>query len=178
MGRAEQEQEAPEGREVARWAEFGRYLERLRKELGLKPAEVVERSGKAISAQTLWVLERGGQRHYEGEELVLPNPYDETLYALANVYGAHPGERQRLADEMFAQVGHHRDRLRTKNNPRRAQGSKKRMARLDELEARDQARQEEMADMLARLQALEARFPKRGDAEPATRRRSRRSPAS
>jgi transcriptional regulator with XRE-family HTH domain len=146
MGEREQDQA-----EAARWEDFGKWLAQLRRDLGLTQQAVADRT--SVSPQNLVSLEHGGYRRYADGPWILPNPRDDTLAALAGVYGVK-------IDEMFERVGRYNDRPQTRSSLRRV--SRRRVERSDRL-----------AEMEERIEALERLVREYGlDAKPRRRRAS------
>jgi transcriptional regulator with XRE-family HTH domain len=169
METKQQEQEDQQVHENSRWIQFGAWVKSKRVKRGYKTLRTLA-DETGISEQTLKVLEKGGWRRRAGDDWILPNPYDDTLEALAPRLGVP-------VEEMYERVGHYEDRPQTQRDLRRESGKALRGDRLVELEERDRVRERELAEVRERLKALEARFPKQGAAEAPSRRGSRRSSA-
>jgi transcriptional regulator with XRE-family HTH domain len=140
--------------ELHRWADFGRWLEAARLKRGMTRTQLATEARMGV--QTLVALEDGGYRRTTDGPWITPNPRDETLVSLARVLGLD-------AREMFAVVGHYKDRSRTRESLRRASGRQAGRERIEDLERRV-AELEEMVRGLA------------GDTEEQPARRRRRAP--
>jgi transcriptional regulator with XRE-family HTH domain len=139
--------------ELSRWTDFGRWLEAARLERGMTRTQLANEARMGV--QTLVALEDGGYRRTTDGPWITPNPRDETLVSLARVLGLD-------AREMFAVVGHYKDRPRTRESLRRASGRQARRERIEELERRVA----ELEEMVREL----------GDSEEQPARRRRRAP--
>jgi transcriptional regulator with XRE-family HTH domain len=145
-------EQAQDRAEAKRWEDFGNWLAQLRRDNGYTQQAVAAKT--SVSTQNLVSLEHGGYRRYADGPWILPNPRDDTLKALAKLYGVD-------AEELFKRVGRYNDRPQTRSSLRRV--SRRRVERSDRLAELER----ENARIKERLRVLEERIAKYApDADP------------